>query len=53
MNLTQGNNMDTTAEIIRLLRELNEELKDDNDAYDNRKKKEIQTAATTEEKKDD
>lgn len=45
--------MNTTEEIIRLLKELNEELKNDNDAYDNRKKKEVQTAATTEEKKDD
>jgi len=44
--------MNTTEEIIRLLKELNEELKNDNDAYDNRKKKEVQTAATTEEKKD-
>lgn len=45
--------MDTYTEIIRLLRELNQELKDDNDAYDNRKKKEVQTAATKEEKEND
>ena len=35
--------MDTYDEIIRIMRELTEELKDDNDAYDNRKKKEIKS----------
>ena len=45
--------MDTTAEIIRLLRELNEELKDDNDAYDNSQKAEVQTTTETKEKTND
>ena len=45
--------MDTYEQIIKLLQEAAEELKSDNDAYDNRKKKETQTATTTKEKKDD
>ena len=53
MSLTQGNNMDTTAEIIRLLKELTKELKDDNDAHDNSQETEVQTAATTKEKEND
>ena len=42
--------MDTTAEIIRILRELNEELKHDNNAYDNSQKAETSTNDTKEEK---
>ena len=45
--------MDTYTEIIRILRELNQELADDNDAHDNSKKAEVQTATTTKEKEDD
>ena len=45
--------MNTYEEIAKLLRELTEELKHDNDAHDNRKETEIQTAATTKEKTND
>ena len=45
--------MDTYTEIIRILRELNQELADDNDAHDNSKETEVQTATTTEEKTND
>ena len=45
--------MNTYQEIAKLLRELTEELKHDNDAHDNSKEKEIQTTATTEEKEND
>ena len=45
--------MDTYTEIIRILRELNQELADDNTSYDNRQKEEIQTTATTKEKEND
>jgi hypothetical protein len=42
--------MNTTEEIIRLLRELTEELKHDNDAHDNSQKAETSTNDTKEEK---
>ena len=45
--------MNTYDEIIRMLRELTEELKHDNDAHDNSKETEVQTAATTKEKTND
>ena len=45
--------MNNYDEVIRMLRELTEELKHDNDAHDNSKKTEVQTAATTKEKEND
>jgi hypothetical protein len=45
--------MNTTEEIIRLLRELTEELKHDNDAHDNSQKAEVQTTTETKEKTND
>lgn len=42
--------MDTYQQIIKLLREATEELKDDNDAYDNRKETQVKT---NEEKEND
>ena len=45
--------MNNYDEVIRMLRELTEELKHDNDAHDNSKETEIQTAATTKEKEND
>ena len=45
--------MNTYEEIAKLLREITEELKHDNDAHDNRKEKEIQTSTTTEEQEND
>ena len=45
--------MNNYDEVIRMLRELTEELKHDNDAYDNRKEAEVQTTATTKEKEND
>ena len=53
MNFIWENNMDTYTEIIRILRELNQELADDNDAHDNSQETEVQTAATTKEKTND
>ena len=45
--------MNAYDEVIRMLRELTEELKYDNDAHDNSKKAEVQTATTTKEKEND
>ena len=45
--------MNNYDEVIRMLRELTEELKHDNDAHDNSKETEVQTAATTKEKTND
>ena len=45
--------MDTYQEIAKLLRELTEELKHDNDAHDNSKEAETTNNDTKEEKKDD
>jgi len=45
--------MDTTAEIIRILRELNEELANDNRSYDSRTKTQEQDATETKEKTND
>ena len=45
--------MNAYDEVIRMLRELTEELKHDNDAHDNSKEAEVQTAATTKEKTND
>ena len=45
--------MNSYEEIAKLLREITEELKHDNDAHDNSKEAEVQTAATTEEKTND
>ena len=45
--------MNNYDEVIRMLRELTEELKHDNDAHDNSKETQEQTAATTKEKEND
>jgi len=45
--------MDTYDEIIRIMRELTEELKHDNDAHDNSQKAEVQTTTETKEKTND
>ena len=45
--------MNSYEEIAKLLRELTEELKHDNDAHDNSKETEVQTATTTKEKTND
>ena len=45
--------MDTYDEIIRIMRELTEELKSDNDAHDNSQKAEVQTTTETKEKTND
>jgi len=45
--------MNTYEEIAKLLRELTEELKHDNDAHDNSKETKVQTTATTEEQEND
>jgi hypothetical protein len=45
--------MDTYEEIIRIMREMYQELKDDNDAHDNSEKTQVQTTSETKEKTND